>query len=155
LKKFWRERVLGLIRAQLNQGITPQKISLTIALGITLGIFPILGATTLLCLGFGFWLNLNQPILQTINYLISPLQLALILIFVRIGEFAVRAQPVSFSIFEMLRKFHESPLKFFQEFGMVGIHGIIGWILIAPFLAAALYFSFLPLMKKLARLHKK
>ena len=49
LKKFWRERVLGLIVAQFTQGVTPQKISLTIALGLTLGIFPILGATTALC----------------------------------------------------------------------------------------------------------
>jgi uncharacterized protein (DUF2062 family) len=152
-KKFWRERVLGLIVGQLKQGITPQKISLTVALGLTLGIFPILGATTLLCLGFGLWLKLNQPILQVVNYLVSALQLALILVFVRIGEFVVRAPPVSFLIPEMFRKFHESPLNFFREFGLTGLHGIIGWLLLAPGLTVVLYFSLLPLLKKLARRH--
>jgi uncharacterized protein (DUF2062 family) len=155
LEKFWRERVLVLIIGQLKQGITPQKISLTVALGLTLGIFPILGATTLLCLGFGLWLKLNQPILQVVNYLVSALQLALILVFVRIGEFIVRAQPVRFSIPEMFRKFHESPAEFFREFGVTGLHGIIGWVLIAPELAVILYFSLLPLLQKLARVHHK
>jgi uncharacterized protein (DUF2062 family) len=155
LKKFWRERVVGLILAQLKQGITPEKISLTIALGVTLGLFPILGATTLLCFIAGICFKLNQPVIQIVNYLISALQLALILVFVRVGEFIVRAPPTHFSISEMLQKFRQSPVKFFQEFGMVGIHGIIGWLLIAPFLAATLYFIFLPLLKKLARSHKK
>jgi uncharacterized protein (DUF2062 family) len=155
LKQFWRERVLGLIVGQLKQGITPQKISLTIALGLTLGVFPILGATTLLCLGFGLWLKLNQPILQVVNCLVSALQLALILVFVRIGEFVVRASPVSFSIPEMFRKFHESPAGFFREFGVPGLHGIIGWLLLAPELTAVLYFCFLPLLKKLARRHHR
>jgi uncharacterized protein (DUF2062 family) len=154
LKKFWRERVVGLIAAQLTQGATPEKIALTIALGLTLGIFPIFGATTTLCAIAGFALRLNQPVIQFVNYLVSPLQLALILVFVRIGEWVVRAPRVSFSIPELFRKFHESPANFFHEFGMTGLHGIIAWLLIAPFLAALVYFLLLPPLKKLARLKK-
>ena len=150
-RSFWRRRVLDVIVAQLKQGISPQKVSLTIALGITLGLFPIVGATTLLCLVFGLWFKLNQPIIQMVNYLMSALQLVMILFFVRIGEFVVRATPVSFSIPELFRKFHESPMEFMRQFGMTGVHGIIGWLLIAPELTAVLYFSFLPLLKKLER----
>ena len=149
LKRFWRERVLGLIVAQLIQGVTPQKIALTIAFGLGLGLFPILGATTTLCLIFGICLKLNQPIIQLINYLASPLQLSLIVVFVRIGEWIMRAQCVSFSIPEMLRKFHESPAKFMQQFGMTGVHAIVAWLIIAPILVAGLYFITLPLLKKL------
>jgi uncharacterized protein (DUF2062 family) len=154
-KKIWQRRVIGVIVAQLQQGITCEKISLTLALGVTLRLFPILGATTLLCFVFGIWFKLNQPVIQVVNYLVSAAQLALILVFVRLGEFMVRAQPVSFSISEMPQKFCESPLKFFREFGTTGLHGIIGWLSIAPFLAAILYFSFLPLLKKFARAHPK
>ena len=153
-KSFWRRRVLDVILAQLKQGITPQKISLTLALGMALGIFPILGATTLLCFLFGLWLKLNQPIIQVVNYLIYPLQLVLILVFVRIGEFMVRATPVSFSIPELFRKFHESPANFFREFGLTGLHGIIAWLVIAPFFAALVYFLLLPPLKKLAVMKK-
>jgi Uncharacterized protein conserved in bacteria (DUF2062) len=155
LKTIWRERMLAAIVAQLTQGVTPQKIALTIALGITLGIFPILGATTLLCLGFGLCLKLNQPILQAVNYFVSALQLALIIIFVRIGEFIVRAQPVQLSIPGTFREFHESPAGFFREFGLTGLHAIIGWMLIAPGLVVILYFSLLPFLQKFVRGHRK
>jgi uncharacterized protein (DUF2062 family) len=155
LKKFWQERVVALIAAQFTQGFTPQKIALTITLGVTLGLFPILGATTALCALAGVWLKLNQPVIQLVNYLASPLQLAMILVFVRIGEWLVRAQPVTFSIPELFRKFHESPANFFQEFGMTGLHGIIAWLVIAPFLTALIYFLLLPPLKKLAQIKKQ
>ena len=154
LKKFWQERVVGLIAAQFTQGFTPQKVSLTIALGVTLGIFPILGTTTGLCAIVALWLRLNQPVIQLVNYLFSAAQLALILVFVRIGEWMVGAVPVSFSIPELFRKFHESPAKFMQEFGMTGLHAIIAWLFIAPFLAALIYFLLLPPLKKLATIKK-
>ena len=150
---FWQRRVVALIVAQLKQGITPHKIALTIALGIALGIFPILGATTVLCLIAGIWLKLNQPIMQLINWLISALQLSLILVFVRVGEWLVNAERVTFSVPELIRKFNASPKKFMQEFGMTGLHGIAGWLLIAPALVPLLYFSVLPPLKKLASIH--
>jgi uncharacterized protein (DUF2062 family) len=155
MKKFWRERVVALIVAQFTQGFTPQKITLTIALGLSLGLFPILGATTTLCAIAGLWLKLNQPVIQLVNWLASPLQLAMILVFVRIGERMIHAQPVSFSIPELFRKFHESPVKFFQEFGMTGLHGIIAWLVIAPFLTVLIYFLLLPPLRKLAQITKQ
>jgi uncharacterized protein (DUF2062 family) len=155
LKKFWSERVVNLIVAQFTQGFTPQKISLTMALGISLGIFPIFGATSTLCAVFGIALKLNQPVIQLVNWLISPLQMLLILVFVRIGEWLARAQPVSFSIPELFRKFHESPSKFMHEFGLTGLHGIIAWLVIAPFLSALIYFLLLPSLKKLAQIKRQ
>jgi uncharacterized protein (DUF2062 family) len=152
LKKLWQEHVLALIVAQFTQGFTAQKIALTLALGFSLGLFPILGATTALCALAGTWLRLNQPVIQLVNWFASPLQLALILMFVRIGEWLVRARPVRFSIAELLRKFHESPMNFFREFGLTGLQGILGWLVLAPFLAALLYFILLPPLKRLAAL---
>jgi uncharacterized protein (DUF2062 family) len=151
LSQFWRERVLAVILAQFRQGITPEKIALTIALGLNLGIFPILGATTTLCLIAGLSLRLNQPVIQLVNWLASPLQLSLILVFVRIGESILRAPHISFSIPELFRKFHASPMNFFREFGLTGLHGILAWLIIAPFLTALLYFSLLPVLKKLSK----
>ena len=152
LKKFWQERVVALIVAQFTQGFTPQKIALTIALGLNLAVFPILGSTTLLCALVAFCLKLNQPVIQLVNWLAYPLQLMLLLGFVRIGEWLMRAPPVPFSIPELLRKFNESPGKFMQEFGMTGVHGIVAWLLIAPLAAALIYFLLLTPLKKLSQL---
>jgi len=150
LAHFWRERVVGLLVAQLKQGITPEKIALTITLGLCFSAFPILGTTSLLCFAFGVWLGLNQPIIQLVNWLGSPLQLGLFAPFVRLGEYLTHSSRVSFSIPELIAKFRASPLEFTREFGLTGWHGIVGWLAVAPVAGILLYVLFLGLTQKLA-----
>jgi uncharacterized protein (DUF2062 family) len=152
LREAWQRRVVDVVLAQLRQGITPQKIALTVAMGVTLGLFPILGSTTLLCLLAGLMLKLNQPIIQLVNYVVYPLQVAGIYFFIRIGEWLTRTPPLQFSIAGLIQQFRAAPLHFFQEFGMTALRGVLAWTLIAPFAAAAIYFLLLPVLRRLARL---
>jgi uncharacterized protein (DUF2062 family) len=149
LRGFWRRRVLDVALAQLRQGITPQKIALSIALGTVIAIFPIMGTTTALCVLVGFAWKLNQPILQLVNWLAWPLQIPGIYLFVRAGEWITRSPPVSFSIPALLLAFRDSPLGFLQRYGMTGLRGVLAWALIAPLLAAALYGLSLPLLRRM------
>src|SRR5215469_15066683 len=105
----WRERVVALVVAQLVQGVTPQKIALSIALGISFGVFPVLGTTTMLCAIVAFRLKLNQPVIQLVNWLVYPLQLGLMLVFVRIGEWITHAPQISLSIPALVQTLHDSP----------------------------------------------
>ena len=150
---YWRERIAALVVAQLVQGVTPQKIALSIALGISLGVVPVLGTTTMLCAIAAVRLKLNQPIIQLVNWLVYPLQLALILVFVRIGEWITHAPPINFSIPELIQTFHDSPLKFAQEFGMSQLQEVIAWLFIAPVLTAILFFVLVPPLKQLCHIH--
>jgi uncharacterized protein (DUF2062 family) len=152
LRSLWHRRVISLLVAQFKQGISAEKLALTIALGLTLGIFPIIGASTALCLAVGVWLKLNQPVIQLANWIAAPLQVPLVLGFVRMGEWITRAQPVTFSVPELFVKFRESPAKFMQEFGLTGLRGILAWAVIAPLLIPLIYFLLLPPLHKLARL---
>ena len=154
LHKLWRERVVGVIVAQFTQGITPQKIALTIALGVNLAMFPILGSTTFLCAVAGISLRLNQPVIQLVNWLAYPLQLFMLLPFVRLGEWLMHGQPVSFSIPELIQKFDRSPAEFMREFGMTGVHGIVAWLVTVPFTITLVYCLLLPPLKKLSKLPK-
>ncbi len=141
-KTFWDRYFLTPVKNQLTQGVTPKKLAWSCALGITLGIFPILGSTTLLCLVAGIVLKLNQPILQAVNYLIYPAQLVLFPIFVRTGEKLFRTNPITFVPTALAHEFAQSPSAFMSKYGMAGLHGIAVWILIAPFLIAGFYFPF-------------
>jgi uncharacterized protein (DUF2062 family) len=152
LRSLWRRRVLEVIVAQLSQGITPQKIALTLVVGLMLGLFPILGTTTALCLLAGIFLKLNQPMIQLVNWLAAPLQLPAIYGLVRAGEWLTRSPPLSFSISDLLQQFRASPLRFLQQFGMTGARGILAWLLLAPALASLLYLAILPALCRLARL---
>ncbi|MGQ0528278.1 MAG: DUF2062 domain-containing protein [Panacagrimonas sp.] len=139
---WWQRRVLAPILGQLRQGITPQQIAFTIAAGTVIGIFPILGTTTLLCAVFGLTLRLNQPIIQLVNYLVYPLQIALLFPFYRAGEWLFQQDPVPFlSITELAQRFSTDPLQFMLDYGLVALFGVVVWLLTAPLLFAALYFA--------------
>ncbi len=148
---FWRRRVISPIIAQLRQGTTPEKIALTIALGGTLGIFPILGTTTLLCGLAAATLRLNQPIIQLVNYFAYPLQLALIIPIYRLGETVFRKPHVPLSIPLLFERFQADFVQFLKDFGIIAVQGIAVWCLIAPIAAALVYYTVRPPLRILAR----
>ena len=148
---FWKRRIVAPIAGQLRQGITPEKIALTIALGFVLGVFPILGATTLLCALAAFALRLNQPVIHLVNYFAYPAQFALLLPFYRAGETLFGKPHVPLSIPFLLGSFRDDPAHFLRELGVIGLQGIVVWALLAPVLAAFLYFAFRPPLRALAR----
>jgi uncharacterized protein (DUF2062 family) len=145
-------RILDIVRTQLRQGVTADKIALTLAIGLILGLFPIFGTTSALCVLAALWLKLNQPIIQLVNWLAAPLQLPGIYLFVRIGERLTRSPQVEFSLTGLVQQFRASPLQFLQQFGMTGLRGVLAWLLIAPLIAAVVYVALLPPLRRLARL---
>ena len=136
---FWRRRVLAVILQQLRQGITPDRIALTIALGAMLSVFPILGATTLLCAIAAVGLRLNQPVIQLVNYLVYPLQLVLLIPFYRAGEL-FGAPHLALSIPQLAARFTAGPLKFVVDFGTIALGGIAAWGVVALPCIALMYF---------------
>jgi uncharacterized protein (DUF2062 family) len=114
-------------------------------------LFPFLGFTSLLNLGVGLRLKLNQPLLQTLNQVLGPLQLVMIVVYVRLGEWLWRAQDERFTIAEMLRFFREASLGgFLQRFGWAGIHAFTAWAVTSPLLLAAVYYLTRPALRRLA-----
>lgn len=149
---FWQRRVLQPVRAQLTLGITPDRIAATLGVGTACSLFPFLGATTLLNLAVGVALRMNQPILQTLNQLLGPLQLALILVYVRVGEALWQSESQQLTIPGMLRTFRDSSVsEFLQQFGWAGVHAFSAWAISAPLIVTLVYFSFRPLLRRAAQ----
>lgn len=149
---WWRRRILEPVIRQLKQGTTPRMIAISIAAGAVLGIFPILGSTTLLCAVIAAVFRLNQPVIQVINYLIYPVQIALLFGFYRAGEKLFRQDPVPLlSITELNARFWAAPGQFFIDYGTVALYGVAVWALLAPLLFALLYLLLKPPLTHLAR----
>ncbi len=141
--------VIAPISNQLRQGTSPEKLAWSVSLGLTLGIFPIMGSTSLVCLIVGHLLRLNQPVLHLFKTLTYPFHLALILVFIRLGQHLNGVPPIPFSIPELMGRFKESPAQFASDFGMAALHGIEAWAISAIFLIPLLYFISLPILRKL------
>eukprot|EP00004_Rigifila_ramosa_P007853 TRINITY_DN19043_c0_g1_i1.p2 TRINITY_DN19043_c0_g1~~TRINITY_DN19043_c0_g1_i1.p2 ORF type:complete len:179 (+),score=51.46 TRINITY_DN19043_c0_g1_i1:46-537(+) len=84
-----RQRVVAL----LQQGVDPRTLALSLALGCTLGVFPIVGTTSVLCAAAAVALRLNLPAMQLLNYVVWPIQTVLVLGFARLGEWLGQVPP--------------------------------------------------------------
>ncbi len=131
-RKFWQRWLVDPIMRQLTQGVSPKKISLTIAVGSALALFPILGTTTWLCVLAGITLGLNQAIIQGVNALCTFAYFPLIVVFVRFGDTLAGTPPSSVNIPYMISLFTHHPGDFFRQFGVTALHAILGWAVVAP-----------------------
>lgn len=143
------DRIKSIIRSQLTQGVQPRDIALTCAIAFVVGTFPFFGTTTLFCFLFGVWFRLNQPLLQALNYALTPVHLLGIPIYLKIGEFILSAPSVSIHPLEMIDLFKSNWRIFFTQYGMAMLHAILAWIIVAPFLGVLIYFFVLPIASKL------
>ena len=85
-ENFFQRKLVRPIVDLLKQGVTPEKLAVSAALGVVLGIFPVIGSTTTLCAIAAFALRLNLPAIQIVNYFMYPAQIALLIPFLRLGE---------------------------------------------------------------------
>ena len=86
---IYRKLILPFVEL-LKQGMSPEKIALTVALGISLGVVPVIGSTTTLCTLAAVSLRLNLPAIMLVNGVVYPLQIALLVPFLRAGAWLFR-----------------------------------------------------------------
>ena len=151
-RNFWQRRVRDPIVAQLTQGITPEKIALTVAVGSAFALFPVLGTTTLLCFLIAWAMRLNQPITQIINQLLWPVHIPAILLCIRLGERIFGAPHARPSFRAMSELLWHDPELFFHRFGLTVMYAIVAWAILTPFYIAAVYHIALPITREITKL---
>ncbi|MEO6568706.1 MAG: DUF2062 domain-containing protein [Opitutaceae bacterium] len=155
-RTFWQRRVRDPIVAQLTQGITPEKIALTIAVGSALALYPMLGVTSLFCFIAGVMLRLNQPIIQVINYLCFPIHLTTIYYCWRWGDRLfgtphprMRVRETAELMWELL---WNDPAQLVHRFGMTLYHATVVWALLAPLWIVVIYYTSRTTLREIARI---
>jgi uncharacterized protein (DUF2062 family) len=113
----------------LRQGISPRRPALTMALGLAIGCIPVLGVTTTLCVLVALALRLNFPVIQAANWAAAPLQLVLIVPFVRLGGRLFTFG--SHRAIEIGSLLHTSPLVLISQVGGMFGQALLAWLLIA------------------------
>ena len=131
MRKFLQHRVVQPIVRLLRMGITPEKIALSLAFGVVLGTFPVLGSTTILCTLAVFVFGLNFAAIQTVNYFVYPLQLALLVPLLRAGRILFRAAPLPFRLAEILAMVRASPWGAIRVLWVATLHAIVAWLILA------------------------
>lgn len=148
---FVRRRVVEPILALLAQGLTPRELALCLALGAGVGMFPVLGVSTPVLTILALWLRLNLPAIQLVSYLVAPLQLAMIIPFVRLGEWVTGAEPQPLTIEAGLELIAAGVLEAIITLWDAILHAALGWVLIGPLSIYVLYRLHIPILEKALR----
>ena len=144
--KLRDHKLVRLILELLSQGITPHKIALTVALGVVLGVTPVLGSTTLLCTAAALVFGINLPLIQVVNYLVYPLQLLLLIPLIQAGQWLFRQPPLPFSFAQLAALLR---LRFWQTLAMLWeytLHGLIAWLILGGMSVFIIYMMLRPIL---------
>jgi uncharacterized protein (DUF2062 family) len=148
MRTYIHTKVVQPITHLLKQGITPEKISLSIAWGVVIGIFPVVGTTTLLCAIVAIVLRLNLPIIQLANWLVYPLQLLLVAPFFFAGAYLFGSEPFTQDARELIVLFRNDLLSAVILLKDIILHAVLVWLCMAPVGIILLYWVLKPLLKK-------
>lgn len=139
IKSFLHNKFVAPILYQLKQGITPEKLSQSLAAGFVLGFLPLIGPVTPLCLLVAFIFKLNHVAIQVANYLAYPVQIAMLIPFYRLGEKIFAVQPVPLNIDDILLSFQTSFSEAIEKYLMTGLRGVVAWLIISPLAFLLIY----------------
>ena len=135
-----RRKVRDPLVAELRQGATPEAVSAAVTVSFAIAILPVIGVTTLVCLLVGRVFRLNHVVMQIINHSSYPLQILLIVPFVRLGETVTGARHIHLTPKAIIDEFNRSFSDFVEKFWMAYVHGMIGWVISVPLACWILHF---------------
>lgn len=113
-----------------------------------------LGSTTLLCAAAALIFGLNLPAIQLVNYLVYPIQLLLLMPFIRIGEKLFRAAPVPFSPGQILAMIRANARYAVSTLWRAEAHAIFAWLLIGTPTIFVLYILLSRFLRQVASTYK-
>ncbi len=140
MKGWLRGRILDPLQRLLQQGVSPERLALCVAIGVVVGNIPILGISTLLCAAIALLFRLNLPAMQIVQAAMAPTQLLLIIPFVRLGEWLLRAPP--------LPQGGARPIVVLWD---AAVDAGFAWILVAPVATFLIYKMLAPAFDRAAR----
>jgi uncharacterized protein (DUF2062 family) len=123
----------------LQQGLSPRRLALTLALGFAIGCIPLVGIPTVVCAALALALGLNQPAIQVANYAVMPLQFLLIVPFVRFGGWLIASRPTPG--LQAATLLHMAPARMMTQMGWMAGQALLAWVVLA--VPAVLFLTFM------------
>jgi uncharacterized protein (DUF2062 family) len=153
---LFQRRVIAPLVDLLRVGCSPRKLAWSLAAGLVIGINPLLGSTTIVCLLLAIVLRLNLVASQIANHIVYPLQIALFLVFIKIGDkiFHTGRLPLEgHALFHAARTHPWATTKLLWSWEW---HALIVWALFSAIAAPAFATVLTPMLHRLLhRLHKE
>ena len=135
--------------ALLRMGATPETLAWSIAVGLMIGINPLLGSTTFVCLAVAFACRLNVAASQLANHVVYPLEIVLVIPFIRLGSRLFHTAPLPLTLSSLLHAARANPLALTRQLWMWEWHALAVWAVVAVMGAPLLALALTPLLGRL------
>lgn len=146
----WLYRRVALpIFALLRMGASPRKLAWSIAVGLLIGINPVLGSTTVVCLAAAFILRLNVAASQLANHAVYPFELLLLIPFIRLGDLIFHTGPMPFSTRTLIHAARTSPIALTRQLWTWEWHALVLWFCLAIVAVPIIALSITPFLRRL------
>lgn len=129
-------------------GASPEKLAWSIAVGLLIGINPVLGSTTLFCLALALVFRLNIAASQLGNHIVYPLELLLIIPFIRVASRIFHTAPMPFSANQLLNAAREHPVALSRHLWLWEWHAFLLWAVLATVTIPLLALALTPLLRR-------
>ena len=146
----WAYRRIALpVFALLRRGASPEKLAWSLAAGLLIGINPLLGSTTVLCLLLAYLFRLNIAASQLANHVVYPLQILFVIPFIHLGSRIFHTPPMPFSAKELLDAARKHPLELIRQLWLWESHALILWVVLAAVAVPAIALVLTPILHRL------
>ena len=149
-----QRRLLDPFMSLLKAGLSPGSLALTVGLGVAFGIAPTVGLTTILSTATALRLRLNVAAIQLVCHMLSPVQLLLLLPFLRWGAALLgQGDKVASLTLDQIKHMikAEGWGSVVQLLWRAELGAIILWLAASVPLVAALYFGLRPVFRKVLK----
>jgi len=144
-------RVVLPFLALLRVGASPERLAWSIAIGLLIGINPLLGTTTLLCFAIAMLFRLNLAASQLANHIIYPLQLILLVPFLHLGSRVFHTAPIPLSSSGLLRAARHDPAELIRRMWLWEWHALILWCGLSLVLIPPIALALTPVLRRLSQ----
>jgi hypothetical protein len=145
---YIRQKLIQPFIELLKQGVSPEKIALTVALGISLGVIPVLGTTTMLCTLAAITLRLNLPAIMLVNGVVYPLQLILLVPFLRAGAWMFRSAGPTLSVGDIFNLIRANVWHAIAALWIATMHALVIWLIAGGAASLVVYIVLAALLRR-------
>ena len=139
----------------LKMGANPDKLAWSLALGVVVGVNPLLGSTTVVALGVAAAFRLNLVASQVGNHAVYPLEILLFPVFIKLGDvlFGTEKLPLAGKALWHAAKHH--PLETTRLLWTWEWHALVVWAMFAAVAMPAIALGSEPVLRKMAERVRK
>jgi uncharacterized protein (DUF2062 family) len=143
------------LKGLFKQGLAPKELAFSVSVASLIGVFPIYGSTTIILAFLALRLKLNLAIMIAISYIMTPVQILLVIPFARVGEFLFGYESIGMDLESLQIAFSEGIVAALYQYSGRFVLAIGGWAIVSIPISIIIYIVLFQLFRAMRQIRKR